>query len=120
MGCNGALSDRKRLADQLSKCAAEGADVHLTPEFARIALKELRAFVARASYQLESVGGEGTVTVVSTVSDPKVLRAAYEAAIAHAADNTVQIRRGTEIISIDEALDGAEDRIRADRLGAPP
>jgi hypothetical protein len=119
MGCNGALSDRKRLADLLSKCAAEGANVHLAPELARVALKELRAFVARASYQLESVDGEGIVTVVSTVSDPKILRAAYNAAIAHATGHTVQIRLGTEIISIDEALDGADDRIRADRLGAP-
>ena len=104
MGINGALSDRKRLVDYLSNCAEKGTDAHLTPELVKIALKELRAIVAKASYQLESVTSEGNVTIFSIASDSEILRAAYDAAMANAPRHTIQIRRGTEIISIDEAL----------------
>jgi hypothetical protein len=67
MGSSCAIGDRKRLADHLSKCADEGIDAHLTPEFVTSALNALRAFVAQTSYQLESVTAEGNVTVLSVV-----------------------------------------------------
>jgi hypothetical protein len=118
MGSNREMSDRERLADHLSKCATEDTDAHLTPELIVIALQELRAFVAKTSYQIETVTGEGSVTILSVVNDPKILLAAYDAAVAQAPRHTVQIRRGTEFISIDEALGGADDCLRADRLGA--
>jgi hypothetical protein len=104
MGSNGAISDRKRLADHLSKCADDGIDAHLTPELVTSALNVLRAFVAQTSYQLESVSAEGNVTVLSVVNDREILRAAFDKAVAQAQRYTVQIRQGTKIVSLEEAL----------------
>jgi hypothetical protein len=92
------------LADHLAKCADEGVDAHLTPELLAIAIRVLRTLVAGAKYQLKSVAADGTVAILAAVDKPELLRAAYRAAVAPAPPHTLQIRRGADLISLDEAL----------------
>lgn len=95
------LTDRARLVAHLTKCVDAGVDADLSPELVQIALRALRLFEADGAYRLESIGADGSVTVLAAVSDPKLLRTAYGAATVRERRNALRVRCGTQIISID-------------------